>query len=185
LLICDFIQHVRMLSLEKSSFVECAKMFSHKKRDDKYFQEESLPIYAYVVENNIDPNLEIVRGREKYSWDARIGNDIILEVVQALPPKAYMVRKGLSKGLCSTEIWYHIQDEIYFPDVIVKSIQLKQKKIYPEKRILLVSVLGEYTYESDDRIFQWVSQIRRTTDRGQFAGIYLVDVSRLKIYSIF
>ena len=109
----------------------------------------------------------------------------ILEVVQALPKDEHVVRHALVKGAMNMEQRELVMKQLQsFPQPIVEAINKKHKHAYADKRVLLVSVTGEHTYEDDKLINEWLPRIRAETILGNFSGIYLVETARYKIFQI-
>ena len=74
-----------------------------------------------------------------------------------------------------------------FPEPIIRAIRDKHKMNYPEARVLLVSVMGEYSDEDDFVIREWLNEVQKASDlnRGQFGSVYLVEMARARLFKIF
>ena len=163
-----------------------------KTRGYKSMREEHIPIRAYILRKAIPKKAILNLGGESHDFDAKIiWNDEteryeeILEVIQALPEKEYVIRHALVDGIKTLEEYnISIKQIESFPQSIIDAINKKHKKIYADKRILLVSVAGEYTYEDDKLINQWIPIIRKKTILGNFLEIFLVETARYKIFKI-
>lgn len=164
-----------------------------KNRDYKSMREEHIPIRAYIRCKGVHGNAILELGGEAHDFDAKIiSNDRvaryeeILEVTQALPEKEHVIRHALT-GNGITTLKMHdlaIKQIESFPKPIIDAINKKNKKRYADNRILLVSVAGEYTFENDKLINQWIPIIRKETTLGDFLEIFLVETARYKIFKI-
>jgi hypothetical protein len=163
---------------------EYAKFLLHEKRDYKYYREEWIPLYAYICRFCVSREASIILGRERERWDAQIDGQYI-EIAQALPKLAYQDRISLVNGQTLKDRIISIHLPLQFPQVIIKAIESKLEKSYPNNCILLVNVLGEYTRENDERIMKWLVGVRRRVKRGNFSKVYLVESARYKIFEIF
>jgi hypothetical protein len=110
----------------------------------------------------------------------------LFEVVQALPEKEYEIRKAVAAGQAGPEMQFaHAGDHLQFPDVIVRAITSKHAKNYTDQRTLIVSFDGDYSFEDDDLIGDWVQAVRQRTIRGAFKAILLVELARRKVFPLF
>jgi hypothetical protein len=154
--------------------------------DYKQFREELMTIYTYIKCNGFSEDESIIIGGEQAEWDALISDNIIIEVIQALPKDAHEVRIEISKnGMNLDTKLKHMNDTSQFPDVIIQAIEQKHNKNYADKRILLISVSGEYTGECDETIDKWLDEVEVQTQMKNFESIYLVETARCRLYSIF
>lgn len=175
-----------------NDILEYIDFLQHKKREHKSMREEHSPIRAYIRRKNIPTNAELILGGEAYNFDAKIiqedaqgVHEEILEVVQALPKDEHVVRHALVNGEMNMELRKLEMKQLQsFPKPIIEAINKKHKRAYTDKRILLVSVSGDYTYEDDELINEWLPRIRAKTNLGNFSSIYLVEIARSKIFKI-
>lgn len=158
----------------------------HRTREDKYLREEYLPILAVINHKSIPESEQIELGNETEGWDARISATELFEVVQALPEDEYQTRREIASGGASITTYIkHAADHHQFPDAVVDAIKSKHKKGYTDSRSLVVVFSGDYSSEQDDIVNGWVQELRRRTTRGSFKDILLVELDRLKVFSLF
>jgi hypothetical protein len=184
-------------SLRQNSQYICNDIFEfqryvlQERRDYKYLREEHIPILAFIEQSEIEADAELHLGRETEPWDAQIvradGEVIVIEVTQALPHEAYRFREAVVANPKPPleERTRHQRGIDEFPQPIIEAIDRKHEKNYPEARVLLVSVLGEYSDEDDFVIKEWVREIQDGSHRGGFADIYLVEMARGRLFKIF
>lgn len=171
---------------------EYIDFLKHTKREHKSMREEYIPIRAYVRRKEIPTDAILELGGEAYDFDAKIivrdaqgAREEVLEVVQALPKNEHIVRHALVKGAMNKELReLEMQQLRSFPQPIIDAINKKHKRAYADKRVLLVSVTGEHTYEDDALINEWIPYIKANTVLGNFAEIYLVETARYKLFKL-
>lgn len=58
---------------------------------------------------------------------------------------------------------------------------------YPEARVQLVSVMGQYSEEGDFLIDEWLKKVRNASglNQGKSSSIYLVEMARSRPFRIF
>ncbi|SFU21014.1 hypothetical protein [Paraburkholderia aspalathi] len=173
---------------------ELPRYLRQETRDYKYLREEHIPIRAFIRRQQIAVDAQLQLGRETEPWDARIvtkdGTEIILEVVQALPREAHHYRAAVVSNVWRLPLedrTRHQRGIDEFPEPIMSAIRDKHKMNYPEVRVLLVSVMGEYSDEDDFVINEWLQEVREAPDlgRGQFSSIYLVEMARGRLFKVF
>ncbi|MBY4805497.1 hypothetical protein K6W78_36560 [Burkholderia cepacia] len=176
-----------------NEILELPRYYRQETRDYKYLREEHIPIRAFIRRQQIAVDAQVQLGRETEPWDARIvtkdGTEIILEVVQALPREAHYYRAAAASNM-----WLPLEERTRhqraideFPEPIIRAIRDKHKMNYPEARVLLVSVMGEYSDEDDFVIREWLNEVQKASDlnRGQFGSVYLVEMARARLFKIF
>lgn len=171
---------------------EYIDFLKQKKRCHKSMREEHIPIRAYVRRRAVPVDAILELGGEAHDFDARIitknargTHEEILEVVQALPKDEHIVRHMLVDGTMNKEPRELEMKQLQsFPQPIIDAINKKHQRAYADKRVLLVSVTGEHTYEDDELISQWIPQIRANTVLGNFAEIFLVETARYKLFKL-
>jgi len=95
------------------------------------------------------------------------------------------VRHALVDGKMNTDLRELEMRQLQsFPQPIIDAINKKHDRSYADKRILLVSVTGEHTFEDDELINRWISLIKENTVRGNFAEILLVETARYKLFKL-
>lgn len=158
----------------------------HDTRDDKYLREEHLPLLA-VIDFKLIPDTNMIEiGNEKEPWDACINGSDIYEIVQALPAKEFEVRRAIASGGQSPAMYFqHAADHLQFPRVIIDMIAKKQRKEYSDNRSLVIVFGGDYSGEDDDVIEGWIREVRRETTRGDFKEILLVELDRMRVFTLF
>lgn len=176
-----------------NNIFEYTRYFDNDDRSYKHMREECWPIYAYLKHVDIENDADISLDMEKGKCDACISRinkeDIIIEVTQAVPRNSHRFRQAMMDGfkvsLELEERTNHQKGKDEFPLPIVTAINKKHRKNYPESRVLLVSVLGEYSDEDDIIISEWIKSVRKQTNQGNFDSIYLFELARSKLYQIF
>jgi hypothetical protein len=156
-------------------------------------REEHIPIRAYVLRKGVPLDAILELGGEAHDFDAKIitSNEQgkqkeILEVVQALPKDEHIVRHSIVNGTMNLERRILENKQLQsFPQPIIDAINNKHAHAYADKRVLLVSITGEHTYEDDELIEQWIPKIREKTILGNFTEIFLVETARYKLYKIY
>lgn len=192
--VADFIHGMRAnAQFLANNLFEITAFARHDRRDYKYMREECLPLLAYLKHFNIEMDATITVPKERGEWDGRIRRrdkeDLIIEVTQALPSEAHWFREAMTAGfrwkLSLEERTRHQKGIDEFPTPIIDAIARKHCKNYKDSRILLVSIMGEYTDEDDAIIDEWLKDVRRRTEIGAFSFIYLVELARYKLFKIF
>jgi hypothetical protein len=160
-------------------------------RDYKYIREEHTPLYAFLKHFKINDSAILHLGSEKEVWDAKVLQEneaeIIIEITQALPEDDHIFRRESMNEIVVDlgSRTRHQRSVDLFPDPIIRAIANKHQRNYPEKRVLLVSVMGDYTEEDDLVIDEWIKEVRVASSKGNFSKIYLVDSARRKLFQIF
>ncbi|WP_282275492.1 hypothetical protein [Stenotrophomonas sp. PS02297] len=162
-------------------------------RHYKYWRTEWLGIKAYLSWLGYSDEDTIELGFEIDRLDARVRRenkpDILIEVTQALPKNAHLVRHAIVRhGRLPPDFrlrTLHQKGVDAFPDPIINAIADKHEKVYPIGTTLLVTVLGEYTGEDDAVINAWIEEVRLRIQIGKFSAIYLVEIARSRIFKIF
>lgn len=184
--ITQFKELIERMGDDRMGLIELSDYLSHRTRDDKYLREEYLPLLAVVKHKKIADTEQIELGQEKEPWDARIGGHDLYEVTQALPEKEHEQRREIAAGGQSPfTMFVHAADALQFPGVIVDAIEKKHAKEYQDARSLVVVFGGDYSSEDDEVVHHWMSLIRRQTTRGAFKEILLVELDRLKVFTLF
>lgn len=164
----------------------------HKNRKYKAMGEEYIPLRAYLKRKNIPLDAGIELGGEAHDFDAIItykesGEEriAIIEIVQALPVGEHLVRMAVAKGKMDEKMrleeWKQLGS---FPQPIIDAINKKHEKMYADKRTLLVSVIGEHTFEDNELINGWIADVQTKTELGNFSEIYLVETARSLIFKV-
>lgn len=172
--------------------LEYADFLLHKGKKHKTMREEHIPIRAYLRRKDIPMDSDIELGGEAHDFDAIVTygdsgaeKKEIIEIVQAMPTEEYLIRRALVHGEMNVEMRIKELNQFdSFPQPIIDAINKKHQKRYADKRILLVSVIGEHTFEDDVRVASWVPEIQRATELGNFSEIYLVETARYLIFKI-
>ena len=184
--IAQFKELIDQMGSDRMGLAEFGDYLSHKTRDDKYLREEYLPLLAVVRHKKIADTEQVELGQEKEPWDARISGHDLYEVTQALPEKEHEQRREIAAGGQSpVTMFVHAADALQFPGVIVDAIEKKHAKEYQDTRSLVVVFGGDYSSEDDEVVHHWMSLIRRQTTRGAFKEILLVELDRLKVFTLF
>lgn len=181
----DFKQWMMEIAHARTGLKSYCEYIKHTTREDKYFREEYLPILTVVNFKQIPDNEQIELGNEIECWDARINNQDVYEIVQALPTDEHEVRRELPNGLRPVDFFIHANDHLQFPDVIVDAIEMKHAKGYTDSRSLVVTFDGAYSGEDDGVIDKWIQDIRNRTKLGVFKEILLVERDRRKVFPLF
>ncbi|WP_335915586.1 hypothetical protein [Shewanella algae] len=171
---------------------EYIDFLSHKKRDYKNIREEQIPLLAYIKCKKIPHDADMELGGEAHDFDAKfiysLGNVRVtqtVEIVQALPMGEHEVRLALVHGKMDVSMRLKEYEQLRsFPKPIIDAINKKHQKNYADKRVLLVSVIGEHTYEDDALIKSWIPEIRRNTFLGNFTEIFLAETARSVMFKI-
>jgi hypothetical protein len=158
----------------------------------KYWRTEWLAIGAYLQRTGWSENDVIEFGVNGERWDAKLSRpyrtEILIEVTQAVPEGAHIVREAfVQRGTLAHDLatrTLHQRGIDSFPDPVVAAIEAKHAKKYAEPRVLLVTVLGEYTTEDDAVIAAWLKDVRGRTHLGTFAAIFLVEIARSRLFRI-
>jgi len=161
-------------------------------RGYKSMREEHIPIRAYIRRKEVPVDATLELGGEAHDFDAKIitkdehgTHEEILEVIQALPRGEHIVRHALVNGTMTLDLREREMQQLQsFPQPIIDAINMKHEREYADKRILLVSVTGEHTYEDDELIGQWIPLIRENTVLGNFVEIFLVETARYKLFKL-
>ncbi|MBI6504027.1 hypothetical protein JEO93_07350 [Proteus mirabilis] len=167
--------------------------FSSKYEGNKTLREEFLPIIKFIKYYKIPENLDIQLGTKKYNFDAKIFHDknsIILELTSALPDHDHFylsLRKGVSPdGYFPVKNMHDLKKEFdMFPEKIVTAINDKHAKKYKDKRILIVNMPMEYTYQNEDYIInEIVKEVKAkvTQGKGNFIAIILNDKKMIELF---
>lgn len=162
------------------------------KREHKARREEYFALIGYIKRKPISPDLDMELGGEAHDFDAKFINkskgaisEEVVEVVQALPSNEHKVRIARAKGRFTPQMLTDDLDDLHsFPSPIIDAINRKHQKRYSDERTLLVSVRGDYTYESDQVIEGWMPEIRALTKLGGFTAIYIVEPDRPALYRV-
>lgn len=162
-------------------------------RHYKYWRTEWLGIKAYLSWLGYSDEDTIELGFEIGRLDARVRRenkpDILIEVTQALPKNAHIVRHAIVRhGGLPPDFrlrTLHQKGVDAFPDPIISAVADKHEKVYPTGTTLLVTVLGEYTGEDDAVINAWIEDVRLRIQVGKFSAIYLIEIARSRIFKIF
>ena len=189
--IAEFLVKIQDLNRRLSQNVLDLVDYWDNHRGYKYIREEYGVIREYIRKENIDPKSRIFLGNGNNGLDAKItfpdGKELNIEVTQALPQDSHKIRQLMTKrGSLSIEhktLYQKGKDE--FPDPIVKAINRKVEKEYPDNTILLVSIMGEYSEESSPLIGLWLDVVRNRCEPGNFSHIYLVEIARSTFFDVF
>lgn len=138
--------------------------FSSKHRESKYLREEFIPIKDFITKMRIPSNSIITLGLKTENYDAKVtlpsDESFLLEITCALPSEDHKLLSILSQSHDGfyplknmAKLKFAIDD---FPLKIIDVINAKYNKNYEEKRILIVYLPTEYTYQSEDYILQEV-----------------------------
>ncbi len=140
-----------------------------------------------VINHKAIPETEQIElGNQREPWDARIGGRHIYEVVQALSVEEHRVRLELGAGGLSAPTYLkHSGDHLQFPQAIVDALESKHSKGYSDGRSLVVVFGGDYSGEEDEVIDRWIHYVRARTEKKSFKEILLVELDRLKVFSLF
>jgi hypothetical protein len=159
---------------------------AHETREDKSLHEEYFAILATITYKGIADDEIIYLGNDTSEPDARMSGGHIFEVVQALPNEEHEVRLEIAAGSTSPVTYFkHSADQHQFPNVIVEAIDSKHAKHYGDSRSLIVVFDGDYSFEDDRLLGDWVESVKKSTTRGTFREILLFERSRAKIFPIF
>jgi hypothetical protein len=182
----------------------------HDTREDKYLREEYLAIQGVLRHKGYPGDTKIELGDEREKWDARVGGVDLFEVIQALPADEHVIRKSVAGGEAKIMVPVsnpepgepkalpltgplarlmiqaeHAYDHFQFPSVIIEAIEKKHGKNYSDLRTLVVVFDGDYSFEEDRIIHEWVEEIRRRSRLGGFKEILLVELARRKVFPLF
>lgn len=189
--IAEFRSLIQGMASERMKLEAYSDYLQHKRNADgtnpnKRLREEYLPILAVINARGLPEELEIELGDDRETWDAKLSNGLILEVVQALPDREHEIRLEIASGGATPATYFmHSADHHQFPDAIVRAIKSKVAKNYPEKRILIVAFDGDYSFEEDAVIESWLPTIRQQAVHGNFEEVLLVERDRSKVFRIF
>ena len=65
------------------------------------------------------------------------------------------------------------------------ALESKHSKGYSDGRSLVVVFGGDYSGEEDEVIDRWIHYVRARTEKKSFKEILLVELDRLKVFSLF
>ncbi|MEM7314959.1 MAG: hypothetical protein AAF497_17575 [Planctomycetota bacterium] len=95
-------------------------------------------------------------------------------------------RRSLPGGVSPGELLLHANDHLEFPRVIIEAIRKKQGKGYADTRILCVVFDGDYSFEEDKVIDNWIDGIRsQISDFDPFESVFLVERARLVAFQVY
>jgi hypothetical protein len=149
---------------------------SNKYRENKYLREEFVPIIKYLKYKSIPDSSIIYLGIEKENFDAKItdtsnGKEIILEITSGGPKDDHLLLSLInqSNGVFPLLTKAKLKKEFdSLPSRIIKSIQHKHNKNYKDKRVLLVTVPSEYTYQAEDYVIKEIlKEVRASVHMGK------------------
>lgn len=188
--------HLHINSIEDISYMYAIDGFqSNKYRSNKYLREELIPASYFIKKFNICDSARIKLGIERDNFDVKIKDEkndweIILEITLACPKNDHLLlslskQTGLSAFPLKTRA-YLKKEADSLPGKIVQAINKKHQKGYQDKRILMVVVQSEYTYQGEDYVINEIlKEVREMVPegRGRFQGIIML--CGRKFYGIF
>ena len=169
--------------------------FSNKYRENKYLREEFLPINYFLMRRAIPDHAILELGTEKENFDAKITDDensqeIIIEITLGCPKSDYLLHSLTSQtrdGTFPLKTMAYLKQEVDTLSArITKAIEDKHDKNYQDKRILMVVVPSEYTYQGEEYIVEEViDEVRDSVKlkKGDFTEIIML--CRKKFFTIF
>ena len=171
---------------------EFSRFLKQEYRAYKFTREEDLPMLAFLRYYDIDPDAEIIPGREGAPIDFQIihndGSIMEIEVTQAVPLAAYRYRHAMADFPFKLPLHQRTLHQIakdQFPKPIIEAINRKHENNYQNNPILLVSIQGDYTDEDDAIIEKWIPWIREKSHLKRFSHIFLIELARRKVFQLF
>lgn len=169
--------------------------FSNKHRSNKYLREEFVPAYFFMIWLKISDSAIIKFGIERANFDVKIDDiinnkEIILEITLACPKNDHFLFSLLTQlkhGVFPLKTMAYLKKEIdTLPEKIVEAINKKQKKDYQDKRILMVVIQEEYTYQGEDYIInEIINEVRENIPKGNGKFEEIIMLCGKKFYGVF
>ncbi|MFW4827434.1 hypothetical protein ACOAP1_29280 [Pseudomonas aeruginosa] len=180
-------EHLSISSGSDLSYIHAPDgFFSNKYRANKYLREEFLPLSYFLTKRSTQDHATLELGTEKENFDAKItnkGNDqeTIIEITLGCPKNDYLLHSLASQtndGTFPLRTMAYLKKET---DTLVaritKAIEEKHDKNYQDKRILMVIVPSEYTYQAEEYIIkEIIEEVRDSVNqkKGNFTEIIML-----------
>ncbi|MEI8603240.1 hypothetical protein P4S55_22405 [Shewanella sp. PP-Sp27a-2] len=161
--------------------------FSNKYRYNKYLREEFVPLFHFVKARGVSEDAYIKLGIQSENYDAKITDnedELIIEITSGAPKNDFSYLTATRNNGISVlplRILAHLKKEIdSLAERIILSINKKHDKNYDDKRILLVTVPLEYTYQNEAIVIDEVlKEVKSSVKVGEFKEIVLMFDSKL------